>query len=516
MMQFIISVSRWRSTVQSKGALYALLAERDGLRRTKRGPTSKPTSLAALSACSTASSRRSTRPRPPASSTSCSAWPSSPPSPRPPRRSSRRCARLHGSAPPRSCEYLTPLRPRQHRAVRTERLRHRQRDPLRVGLWSASEARAILDASGFDYAPLPGRPDLRHGHPTKQDLRTHMNDISRPAQEVLRRSRPLRLRGRGGRPAPARDGAARRRASRIDKMGNVIGIRAGDGPTVMIAAHMDEIGAMVSHIDDDGFLQDGPRGRMVRPDHPRPAGHHPHRRRPQAAPASSARGPRTSWTPRTARSSSRSRTCSSTAAPPAPTTPTRMGVEIGSLITIDRELCALGNDFVTGKALDNRAGVVMMVLGAQAPQGQDRSRPPSRPSAPCRKRSASRAPAPAPTASTPDVAIATDVTIPGDNPGVSRSESPVAAGKGPSITIIDAAGRGVISPRPVLRWLRETRRQGLHPLPAGGRQRRQHRRHRHQHHQERHPAPAWSACRRATSTRRWRCCRCATWSRARR
>ena len=46
----------------------------------------------------------------------------------------------------------------------------------------------------------------------------------------------------------------------IDKMGNVIGIRRGEGPTVMVAAHMDEIGLMVSHIDDEGFLRFVPVG----------------------------------------------------------------------------------------------------------------------------------------------------------------------------------------------------------------------------------------------------------------
>ena len=56
----------------------------------------------------------------------------------------------------------------------------------------------------------------------------------------------------------------------------------------------------------------------------------------------------------------------------------------------------------------------------------------------------------------PDVAIATDVTIPGDHPGVSKNECHVCAGKGPSITILDAGGRGVIAPRPVVRWLRES------------------------------------------------------------
>lgn len=42
-----------------------------------------------------------------------------------------------------------------------------------------------------------------------------------------------------------------------DAMGNVIGFRKGTdgGPRVMIAAHMDEIGFLVRHIDDKGFLR---------------------------------------------------------------------------------------------------------------------------------------------------------------------------------------------------------------------------------------------------------------------
>ena len=47
---------------------------------------------------------------------------------------------------------------------------------------------------------------------------------------------------------------------RIDTMGNAVGIRAGAGPSVMIAAHMDEIGAMISHIEDSGFLRFVPVG----------------------------------------------------------------------------------------------------------------------------------------------------------------------------------------------------------------------------------------------------------------
>ncbi|RJP78400.1 MAG: M42 family peptidase [Candidatus Zixiibacteriota bacterium] len=46
-----------------------------------------------------------------------------------------------------------------------------------------------------------------------------------------------------------------------DVMGNVIGRRAGKGgPRLVIAAHMDEIGFMVNHIDDKGFLRIIPIG----------------------------------------------------------------------------------------------------------------------------------------------------------------------------------------------------------------------------------------------------------------
>ena len=47
---------------------------------------------------------------------------------------------------------------------------------------------------------------------------------------------------------------------RIDALGNVIGTRRGEGPRVMVAAHMDEIGFFVSHIDDQGFLRIQPVG----------------------------------------------------------------------------------------------------------------------------------------------------------------------------------------------------------------------------------------------------------------
>lgn len=46
-----------------------------------------------------------------------------------------------------------------------------------------------------------------------------------------------------------------------DAMGNVTAIKKGrENKRVMVAAHMDEIGFMVSHIDDDGFIRFHPLG----------------------------------------------------------------------------------------------------------------------------------------------------------------------------------------------------------------------------------------------------------------
>lgn len=49
----------------------------------------------------------------------------------------------------------------------------------------------------------------------------------------------------------------------VDAMGNVLGIRHADhanAPTLMLEAHLDEIGFLVTHIDDNGFVYTAPAG----------------------------------------------------------------------------------------------------------------------------------------------------------------------------------------------------------------------------------------------------------------
>jgi endoglucanase len=47
----------------------------------------------------------------------------------------------------------------------------------------------------------------------------------------------------------------------VDALGNVVGVRKGQGgPRVLVMAHMDEIGFLVKHIDDKGFIRIQPVG----------------------------------------------------------------------------------------------------------------------------------------------------------------------------------------------------------------------------------------------------------------
>lgn len=240
----------------------------------------------------------------------------------------------------------------------------------------------------------------------------------------------------------------------VDKMGNVIGTRAGDGPAVMVAAHMDEIGLMVQHVDDDGFLRVVPVG-----------GWSDQTILGQRVLISTTDGGRIpgvvgSKPPHMMDAEDRKRIikikemfvdCGAASADDA----AALGVEIGSPITIDREFLRLGKDLVTGKALDNRAGCAMMVWALRMLR-RKKVRATIQAVGTVQEEVGLKGARTSAYGLAPDVAIATDVTIPGDHPGLTKNDSRMTLGKGPGITIIDAAGRGVIARRPVVQWLRET------------------------------------------------------------
>jgi endoglucanase len=225
----------------------------------------------------------------------------------------------------------------------------------------------------------------------------------------------------------------------VDKLGNLIA-RKGEGEKkAMLAAHMDEIGLMVKHIDKDGFIRfttiggffdqtllnqrvivHGRKGRLVGAIGSKP----PHlmeeeeRKKPIKA--------KDMFIDVGARDDK---------------TVARMGIGIGDYITIDRSFKELGGDLVTGKAFDDRIGcyalveVMKKVETDYAVYGVGTTQ----------EEVGLKGARTAAYKINPDYALVLEVTTTGDYPGVKEEESANKVGKGPVITIVDSSGRGLIT-----------------------------------------------------------------------
>jgi len=134
------------------------------------------------------------------------------------------------------------------------------------------------------------------------------------------------------------------------------------------------------------------------------------------------------------------------------------GIKIGDYITFDRNFSELRDDYVTSMAMDNRVGCaaaietlkrfdenyeLAVVFSTQEEVGLKGA-----------KTSAFKI--------DPDVALAVDVSIAGDLPGVESHESSLEMGGGVEITMVQSEGRGLVTPRSVKEWLRETAEEKDH------------------------------------------------------
>ncbi|MDD3043147.1 MAG: M42 family metallopeptidase [Methanosarcinaceae archaeon] len=251
---------------------------------------------------------------------------------------------------------------------------------------------------------------------------------------------------------------------RTDTMGNLIATRKGKGPSVMLAAHMDEIGLMVKYIDENGFLRfvkiggwfdqtllnqrvivHGSHGSVVGVIGSKP----PHVMKDED------RKKPVKYEDMFIDIGAKDREDAE-----------KLGVETGTSISVDREFVPLANGKVTSKAFDNRAGVVILIevmkrlselkieanVYAVGTVQEEVGLKGARTSA---------------FGLIPDIALAVDTTIPGDHPGITKLDSPLEVGKGPVITVADASGRGLIAHPQVLRWLKETARDAEIPYQLG-------------------------------------------------
>ena len=236
----------------------------------------------------------------------------------------------------------------------------------------------------------------------------------------------------------------------VDRMDNVIAIKKGKAkaPKIMLAAHMDEVGLMVKTITKDGFLQFSKMGGID--DRILPA---------QKVTVYTKKGERPgiigSKPPHIQKEEERKKILAYDdlfidIGAENKEDATKMGVSIGDSIAFDIKYTNLGNDTVIGKAFDNRAGCITMVEALKLLGQTD-----------CtvcavgtvQEEVGLRGAATAAFGVDPDLAIALDVTIAGDVPGVREFDTTVKMGKGPALTISDS---GLITHPKVLRWLMES------------------------------------------------------------
>ncbi|MCL7415427.1 MAG: M42 family metallopeptidase [ANME-2 cluster archaeon] len=243
---------------------------------------------------------------------------------------------------------------------------------------------------------------------------------------------------------------------RTDKLGNLMAIRKGGHPSVMIAAHMDEIGLMCKYVDEKGFVHFVKLGgwfdqtlhsqRVIlhtengdiygvigaKPPH---AMKEDERKKPVKA--------EDMFIDIGAKDQKDAE---------------RLGVIPGTTVTLDRQYASLGNNRVTGKCFDDRAGIVMMIeamrlihernieatVYAVGTVQEEVGLKGARTSA---------------FGLNPSVALVSEVTVAGDHPGIEKKQSAIELSKGPSITILDAGGRGLIATENVIKWLKETAKE---------------------------------------------------------
>lgn len=243
---------------------------------------------------------------------------------------------------------------------------------------------------------------------------------------------------------------------RVDAPGNLIftkkGAKGGASPGVMLAAHLDEIGLAVKHIDDEGFLRFVKVGgwfdqtllnqRVI-----------VHAKTPCI-------GVIGSKPPHVMKEEDKKKPVDAKdmfvdVGASSAENAAEMGIEVGTAISIDRSLTLLANDRITGKALDDRAGVALLV---EAMKRISKSDIESTVHAvfTVQEEVGLKGARTSAFGLNPDVAIALDVCVSGDHPGITKTESAMAVGKGPVITVMDAGGRGVITHPLVLEWLRKT------------------------------------------------------------
>lgn len=224
----------------------------------------------------------------------------------------------------------------------------------------------------------------------------------------------------------------------VDVMGNVVGFKKGasDGPRVMIAAHIDEIGFMVKYIDDKGFLRLLPIG-----------GWDPRNMVAQRVWVHGFAGEKLRGTLMPSVKPTHLLTAEEAGKPSKiedffvdlglPGDKVKSLIEPGDPVTMDRT-CEHVGDTIVSKTLDNRISVFVMLEALRLLKDTS-LKANILAVATTQEEVGLRGATTAAYALNPDIGIAIDVTLAVDLPGASESERVTALGNGAAIKISDSS-----------------------------------------------------------------------------
>ncbi len=217
----------------------------------------------------------------------------------------------------------------------------------------------------------------------------------------------------------------------VDALGNVIGRKKGKGPKVMVAGHMDEIGFVVKHIDDQGFLRLDPSG-----------GFDPKTLIAQRVQVHAEGGPLLgiigSKPVHILSEEDRKKPLELShlfVDLGLPGDEVRKRVEVGDFVTLEQDLKPVG-ELLCGKALDDRVGVYVMI---EALRKLKKHQADVYAVATVQEEVGLRGARVAGYGIDPDIGVALDVTVAADVPGAQGHEHVTRLGGGAAIKVKDSS-----------------------------------------------------------------------------
>ena len=226
-----------------------------------------------------------------------------------------------------------------------------------------------------------------------------------------------------------------------DNFGNVISLKkasAKDAPRIMLAGHMDAIGLIIRHIDEKGFLHFERIGGVF----PRAVFFQPVIVHTKKGPLSGLTSCKPPETPEEANKIPDLKMFFIDVGAKNRAEAEKLGVRIGDSVTFERPFKTLGSgNVLASKAFDDRVGVCVVVqtmknLAKQKLQADVYGGAIVQEEVGCRgaQVSAYRI--------APNMAIAADITLAGDIPGVAEKDQVTKLGAGPAIKVMDMTGGG--------------------------------------------------------------------------